>query len=264
MELRLKEKVVLITGGAKGIGLRIARGFADEGSRIGVCDRDPDALTAAASELRGRGARVARLLGDVTQPAVAAALVGQCASELGGVDILINNAGGSFGGKVVDATDEDWAKTFEINVFQAIRMIRLALPHIQTRGGGAIVNIASISGWQPQLCGPPQYGASKAALIFLTEPIALELARHNIRVNTVSPSSTIWEGGGWDRFRQANPESFQRYVADGFPAGRLGNPEEIADVVVFLASERASWVNGRNIPVDGLEQPVPVRERRQW
>jgi len=151
-----------------------------------------------------------------------------------------------------------------LNVFQIIRMIRLAAPHIRTRGGGAIVNISSISGWEAQLVGSAQYGSSKAAQIFLTERLALELVHDNIRVNTVSPGSIVWEGGGWDRFRMNNPQSYENYVGDGFPMGRLGKPEEVADVIVFLASPRSNWINGRNIPVDGLEQPSPVRERRPW
>jgi 3-oxoacyl-[acyl-carrier protein] reductase len=143
-------------------------------------------------------------------------------------------------------------------------MIRLAVPHLRQRGGGAIVNVASISGWHAQLAGTAQYGASKAAAIFMTERLALELVHDHIRVNIVSPGSIIWEDGSWDRFRQEHPQSFAAYVRDGFPMGRLGKPEEVADVIVFLASPRAHWINGRHIPVDGLEQPTPVQEFRPW
>ena len=134
---------------------------------------------------------------------------------------------------------------------------------MQGRGGGAIVNVASISGWAPQLVGTAQYGAAKASVIFLTERLALELVRFNIRVNTVSPGS-IQRTQGWDNFKRQNPDSFETYVREGFPMGRLGNPEEVADVIVFLASPRANWINGRHIPVDGLEQPTGVGERRPW
>jgi 3-oxoacyl-[acyl-carrier protein] reductase len=143
-------------------------------------------------------------------------------------------------------------------------MIRLVVPHMRQRGGGAIVNVASISGWVPQLAGRGQYGSSKAALIFLTEHWALELVRERIRVNTVSPGSIMWQGGSWDRFRERHPESFAAYVRDGFPMGRLGTPEEVADVIVFLASLRANWINGRHITVDGLEQPIPTEEHQPW
>lgn len=264
MELELKGKVALITGGSRGIGLRAARLFAEEGCSIAICGRETDALTAAAAELRQRRVPVAAIQGDVTVAAEAAQIVEQCVAELGGIDILINNVGGATGGKLMEATDEDWQRTFELNVFQIIRMIRLSAPHMRQRGGGAIVNISSISGWEEQLMGTAQYGSSKAAQIFLTERLALELVHDNIRVNTVSPGSIIWEGGSWDRFRLRSPESFANYISDGFPMGRLGKPEEVADVIVFLCSPRSNWINGRHIPVDGLEQPSPVRENRPW
>jgi 3-oxoacyl-[acyl-carrier protein] reductase len=151
-----------------------------------------------------------------------------------------------------------------MNPFQMARLTRLVVPHMRRQGGGAIVNLASISGWHPQLAGFAQYGAAKAAVIFMTERLALELVHAGIRVNTVSPGSIIWEGGDWDVYRQTHPESFATYVRDGFPMGRLGSPEEVADVVVFIASPRANWINGRHIPVDGLEQPVPAPEFRPW
>ena len=264
MDLGLKGKVALITGGSRGIGLRTARLFAAEGCNVAICGREAEALGAAAAELRQQGVQVAEIQGDVTDATEAAQVVEQCVAELGGIDMLINNVGGATGGTLFEATDEDWQNTFELNVFQIIRMIRLAAPHMRARGGGAIVNIASISGWEEQLVGTAQYGASKAAQIFLTERLALELVHDNIRVNTVSPGSIVWEDGSWDRFRQRDPQSYANYVSDGFPMGRLGKPEEVADVIVFMASPRANWVNGRHIPVDGLEQPVPVRERRPW
>lgn len=264
MDLALQDKVVLITGGSRGIGLRTARAFAAAGCHIALCGRQPADLEQAAAELQATGVRVVTMTADVTNADEAAAFVGQCAAELGGIDILVNNVGGAVGGFLMEATDEEWRQTFELNVFQVVRMTRLVVPYMRQRGGGAIINIASISGWSPQLAGRAQYGASKAAQIFLTERLALELVHDKIRVNTVSPGSIIWEEGGWDNFRQRNPASFAAYVQDGFPMGRLGKPEEVADVIVFLASARAHWINGRHIPVDGLEQPTPVAEYRPW
>ena len=142
------------------------------------------------------------------------------------------------------------------------RLVRLVAPHMRRRGGGAVVMVSSISGWIPQLAGTGQYGASKAAQIFMAEPLALELVRDRIRVNVVSPGSILFEGGGWDTRRRTEPEKFAAYERNGFPAGRLGTPEEVADVVVFLVSDRARWVNGANVRVDGLEQPVPYE--RPW
>ncbi|MCC6455559.1 MAG: SDR family oxidoreductase [Caldilineaceae bacterium] len=264
MELGLAGKVALITGGSRGIGLRTARLFADEGCNVAICGRELEPLKAAAEELRQKGVRVAAIQADVTVASEAEQVIAQCVAELGGIDILVNNVGGATGGTLLEATDEDWQRTFELNVFQIVRMTRLAVPYLRQRGGGAIVNVASISGWQPQLVGTAQYGASKAAAIFMTERLALELVHDNIRVNIVSPGSIIWEDGSWDRFRQKNPQSFDAYVRDGFPMGRLGKPEEVADVIVYLSSSRAHWINGRHIPVDGLEQPTPVQERRPW
>jgi len=262
MDLGLKDRTVLITGGSKGIGLRTAWAFAEEGCKIGICARNKDDLARSADELRARNHRVTAVQADVSVPDDASRFIEKCAAELGGVDILVNNVGGLIGGNLMDSSDEDWEKTFAINLHQTVRMIRLAVPHMRKRGGGCIINIASLSGWEPQMMGNGQYGSSKAAIIFLTERLALELARDGIRVNTVSPGAIIWPGGSWDRFRVKEPESFATYLRDGFPMGRLGKPEEVADVIVFLASPRANWINGRHIPVDGLEQPVPVE--RPW
>lgn len=263
MELDLKGKVVLVTGGSRGIGLRTARALASEGCYLGICGRSDEDLSPAVEELR-QTTRVVGVRADMTDAADAERFVDACYREFGAVYGLVNNVGGQVGGSLFEATDEEWRTTFELNVFQIVRMIRLAAPRMRESGSGAIVNVASISGWQPQLVGTAQYGASKAATIFLTERFALELVHDHIRVNTVSPGSIIWEGGGWHRFQQQNPESFVAYERDGFPMGRLGKPEEVADVITFLLSERSHWINGRHIPVDGLEQPEPVRERRPW
>ena len=265
MDLKLKDKVALVTGGSRGIGLRTARLFADEGCHIGICGRRAADVEAAAAELSGLDVKVLALPADVTAADQAEAFVERCAAELGRIDILINNVGGSAGGhSLMATTDADWQRTFEINPLQIVRMSRLVVPHMRRQGAGAIINLASISGWEPQLSGSPQYGTAKAAVIFMTERLALELARDNIRVNTVSPGSITWDGGDWDDYRKANGDGYATYVRDGFPMGRLGAPEEVADVIVFLASPRAHWINGRHIPVDGLEQPVPAPGYRPW
>ena len=262
MDLGLKDKVALVTGASQGIGLRIARRLTAEGCALGVCARTAQDLERAAAELRAGGARVAARPADITDPAQAQAFVAACAAELGGIDILINNVGGAAGGNLLEASDEDWRQTFELNVFQVVRMIRLAVPHMRARGGGAIVNVASISGWVGALAGSAQYGAAKAAQIFMTERLALELVHDHIRVNVVSPGSIAWEGGSWGDWGKEEPEGYAAYVRDGFPMGRLGTPEEVADVIAFVASPAAHWINGRHIPVDGLEQPVP--SERVW
>jgi 3-oxoacyl-[acyl-carrier protein] reductase len=265
MDLKLAGKIALVTGSSRGIGLATARAFASEGCRLMLSARSAEQLAGAASDLRATGAQVAADAADVGKPEDAAALVDAAVAAYGGIDILVNNVGGGGGGaRVADSTDEDWRGALERNLIQTVRMMRLALPHMKGRPGAAIVNIASISGWSPQLAMSGQYGAAKAALIFGTERWALEFVPHGVRVNTVSPGSILVEGNGWDHYRLANPDYYADYVRYGFPMGRLGTAEEVADVIVFAASPRAHWVNGRNIPVDGLEQPHAPLDRRPF
>ncbi len=265
MDLRLKDKVVLITGSTRGIGLATARAFAAEGCRIVLSGRSPATLTEAARELREAGATVVEHAADVTKAEDAAAVVQAAVAAFGGIDILVNNVGGGGGGaRIENSTDEDWHGVLDTNLVQTVRMMRLALPHMTGRPGASVINVASISGWTPQLAMSGQYGAAKAALIFDTERWALEFVPHGVRVNTVSPGSILVPGNGWDRYRLSNPAYYDDYVAQGFPMGRLGSAEEVADVIVFTASPRAHWINGRNIPVDGLEQPYPPLDRRPY
>jgi 3-oxoacyl-[acyl-carrier protein] reductase len=263
MDLRLKDKVVLVTGSSRGIGLATAQAFAAEGCRLMLSARSVDALRDAGDALRAGGATVVGEVADVTKPDDAARLVQAAIAAFGGIDVLVNNVGGGGGGRTIaDSTDEDWRATLEINLLQTVRMMRLALPHMSGRASAAVVNVSSISGWAPQLVGSGQYGAAKAALIFDAERWALEFVPHGVRVNTVSPGSILVEGNGWDRYRLANQANYDDYVRHGFPMGRLGTADEVADVIVFLASPRAHWINGRNIPVDGLEQPYAPLDRR--
>ena len=262
MDLRLKDKIVLITGASRGIGLATAKAFADEGYRLVLSGRTAATLTEAQASLNVPTICQA---GDVTKPEDAAAVVQAAVSAFGGIDILINNVGGGGGGaRVENSTDDDWRSVLDTNLVQTVRMMRLALPHMKGRPGAAVVNIASISGWDPRLAMSGQYGAAKAALIFNTERWALEFIPFGIRVNTVSPGSILVPGNGWDRYRLASPDNYDDYVLGGFPMGRLGSAGEVADVVVFAASPRSHWINGRNFPVDGLEQPYPPRDRRPF
>jgi len=265
MDLRLAGNVALVTGSSRGIGWATAKAFAIEGCRVMLSGRSTEQLGEAEAALRATGAVVAAHAGDVGNPDHARRLIQATVAAFGGVDILVNNVGGGGGGaRIADSTDDDWRGALERNLIQTVRMMRLALPHMQGRPGAAVINVASISGWSPQLAMSGQYGAAKAALIFETERWALEFVPHSVRVNTVSPGSILVEGNGWDRYRLANPGYFEDYVRHGFPMGRLGTAEEVADVIVFIASPRAYWINGRNIPVDGLEQPHAPLDRRPY
>ena len=265
MDLKLTGKVALVTGSSRGIGLATAKAFAAEGCRLMLSARSAENLGEAAAGLRTSGVEVAAHAADVSDPGDAAGLVEAAVASYGGIDILVNNVGGGGGGgRIADSTDDDWRNALERNLIQTVRMMRLALPHMKGRPGACVINVASISGWAPQLAMSGQYGAAKAALIFDTERWALEFVPHGIRVNTVSPGSILVEGNGWDRYRLANPEYYEDYVRHGFPMGRLGTADEVAEIIVFMASPRAHWINGRNIPVDGLEQPHAPLDRRPF
>jgi 3-oxoacyl-[acyl-carrier protein] reductase len=218
---------------------------------VGICGRSSETLESTLAELSAAGARAHAVVADVTAPGEVERFVDEAAAALGGADLLVANVGGSSGKGLLESTPEDWLRTFDLNLFHAVRSIRAAVPHMQARSGGSAVMISSISGWKP---GPTaQYGAAKASEIFLAGALAWELAPLRIRVNTVSPGSIMFSGGGWERFRAREGERFAEFTRREFPWGRLGAPEEVADVVAFVLSERASWVNGANIAVDGAQ-----------
>jgi 3-oxoacyl-[acyl-carrier protein] reductase len=266
MDLELLGKVALVTGSSRGIGLATAKAFVAEGCQVMLSARSSEQLEKTEMALRATGAAVAAHAVDVGSPDDAASLIEATVAAYGGIDILVNNVGGAGGGarRIADSADEDWRTVVELNLIQTVRMMRLALPHMKGRPGAAVVNVASISGWSPQLAMSGQYAAAKAALIFDAERWALEFVPYGIRVNTVSPGSILAEGNVWDRYRLADPGHFEDYVSHGFPMGRLGTAEEVADVIAFIASPRAHWINGRNIPVDGLEQPYAPLDRRPY
>src|SRR5262245_27450161 len=190
MDLKLKDKVALITGSSRGIGLATAKAFAAEGCCLVLSARSAEPLAAAEAALRADDVAVASCIADVGQPDQAARLVEAATAAFGGIDILVNNVGGGGGGaRIADSTDEDWRGALERNLIQTVRMMRLALPHMQGRAGASVINVASISGWAPQLAMSGQYGAAKAALIFDTERWALEFVPHGVRVNPVPPAS---------------------------------------------------------------------------
>jgi len=171
---------------------------------------------------------------------------------LGGLDLLVANAGGSAGGeRLDDAGAEAWRTTFDLNVVHAAVAARAATPLMREAGGGAMVFVASISGTRPQ--PRAQYAAAKAAEIHLAASLGRELGPDGIRVNALSPGSILFPGGGWDYRRRNDTEAFEQWVREEFPLGRLGRAEEVADVACFLLSARASWINGTNVVVDGAQ-----------
>jgi 3-oxoacyl-[acyl-carrier protein] reductase len=252
MDLGLDGKVAFVTGATRGIGRAIALRLADEGCAVGVCARDAEEVTRAAAELRTLGVGAHGVAADVTDELALAAAVDEVAAALRGLDLVVANAGGAAGGPALEDVDaDDWERTLALNVTHPAVLLRAALPHLRARGGGAAVLIASISGLRPQ--PRAQYAAAKAAEIHLAHTLARELGPDGIRVNALSPGSILFEGGGWASRRETDPEAFDTWVAAEFPLGRLGTPKEVADVAAFLLSDRASWVSGANVVVDGAQ-----------
>ena len=245
MDLGLGGKAAVVTGGSRGIGRAIALRLAEEGAGVAICARGAPALREAEVQLRDRSVPVYASVCDVGDPRALDDFLDAARAQLGRLDILVNNPSG-----FAFADDEaTWQATLNVDLMAAVRASRKASQWMGEGGGGAIVHISSIAGLEAPSF-PPAYGAAKAALVLHAKSLALALAPRKIRVNTVAPGSIEFPGGVWDQARQSSPDFYQAMLAT-IPAGRMGTPEEVADVVAFLASERASWITGTCIVVDG-------------
>jgi 3-oxoacyl-[acyl-carrier protein] reductase len=229
----------VVTGGTRGIGRAIAEAFTAAGAAVSVCARGQ----AGVEEARGRFAHAA--ICDLADGAAVRRYVDEAAAALGGLEILVNNASG-FGSSDDEA---GWAASLSVDVMASVRASHAAVPHIATAGGGSILHISSISGLRPSARTPP-YGAVKAALIHYTGSQAVALAKQGIRVNCIAPGSIEFPGGSWERRRLSGDPLYARVLA-GIPFGRMGTPEEVAEVALFLVSPAARWVTGQTIAVDG-------------
>jgi 3-oxoacyl-[acyl-carrier protein] reductase len=248
VDLGLAGKVALVTGSSRGIGRAIATRLVEEGADVVFCARGAEALESAVAEARGPGTAHG-VVADVSTEEGAASVVAAAASVLGGLDVVVNNVGGS-GASTFDEMDgEDVQTVLGKNVVPAMLVSRAALPLLRARGGGVIAIIASIFG--RELGGGPSYNLAKAAEISLAKTMARDLAKDSIRVFSVAPGSVLFPGGSWERRQREDPEGIAAFVEREIPWGRLGTVDEIADVVAFLVSERASWVVGTSVVVDG-------------
>ncbi len=254
MDLHLGDKVAIITGSSRGLGLASARSLAREGCAVTLCARGPDGLQAAAAEVRrdgGDSARVLPVAADVTTTDGIATVVARTVEAFGGIDILVNNVGVAKGAGIVDTPDEEWQAAFDQTLFPAIRASRLVIPHLRRRQSGVIIMIASI--WGRESGGRMTYNAVKAAEISLAKAMAQQLAPEGIRVLSVAPGSILFPGGSWWRRQQDDPQGIADFVRRELPFGRFGRDDEVGDVVAFLASPRASWISGASVPVDGCQ-----------
>jgi 3-oxoacyl-[acyl-carrier protein] reductase len=245
VDLGLRGKAAIVTGSSRGIGRAIALALADEGCNVVLCARGEEHLRRTEAEVKATGVETLAVVADVTRREDVDRLVAASIERFGRIDILVNNAGGALAGD----DDEAWERSYRVNLMGAVAATRAVVPHMRDQGGGCIIHIASISGRESG--GLPTYNAMKAALISYGKQMALALARDNIRVNSVAPGSIIFPGGSWQRAVDANPEAMREFVRRSIPMGRFGNPEEVAAVVTFLASERAHWVTGACVNVDG-------------
>lgn len=254
MDLGLTDKVAIVTGSSRGLGMASARSLAAEGCLVCLCARGEARLRSAAAEVAsaaGDPRRVLAVAADVTQPDGIGEVVDRTAETFGGIDLLVNNVGLAGGGGLLETTDEQWREAIDQTLVPAIRASRLVVPHMRRRGGGSIVIVASIYGREAG--GRMTYNAVKAAEISLGKSLARELAASNIRVNSVSPGSVLFEGGSWWRRQQADPAAIADFVSRELPFKRFGRPEEVGDVVAFLCSSRASWISGTSVVVDGCQ-----------
>jgi 3-oxoacyl-[acyl-carrier protein] reductase len=245
MQLSLRNKRVVVAGGSKGIGRSIALAFADAGAAVSICARGREALDKTSAEIAARGVKAHASECDLADKRAIATYIAAAADSLGGIDILVNNASG-FG-----AADDEagWAKSLDIDVMATVRASHAAIPFVEKAGGGAILNISSISAYRASARTAP-YAAVKAALINYTMSQALMLAPKKIRVNAIAPGSIEFPGGMWEERKTSNPELYNA-ILRSIPWGRLGRPEEIAHAALFLCSDAASWVTGQTLTVDG-------------
>jgi len=254
MDLGIKGKSAIVCAASKGLGRGCAWSLAREGVNLTICARGEERLAAAADELRrlaGDPGRVLSVAADLARAEGVAALIGRTVETFGRLDILVNSVGFARGAGIEATPDAEWQEALDQTLFPAIRASRLAVPHMRAAGGGVILMIASI--WGRESGGRMTYNAVKAAEISLAKALAQQLARDNIRVNSVAPGSILFPGGSWHKRQQDDPEFIADMIRRELPFGRLGRADEVGDVVAFLASPKASWVSGACVPVDGCQ-----------
>ena len=261
MDLGLKDRICLVTGSTAGIGLETARLLAAEGARVVVNGRNADRVEQARADV-GAALGVA---GDLSEPAAAERLIAETAAALGPVECLVTNVGEAYQVGFEDVTDEQWDAMWQLNVMSYVRCIRAVLPAMKEAGEGTIVNVSSTAGKRPST-GMPNYSVTKAAVLSLSRLVADLYAKHGVRCNAVAPGPTataawLGDGGLADQQAAASIKTRQQVleaVGAGRPLGRLAEPDEIAAVIIFLCSPRASYVTGSAWSADGGTVPIII------
>ena len=256
MDTGLHGKVAMVSGASKGIGRAVAEKLAAEGASLSLCARGADALHRAAKEIEGKhGVSCLAVAADLSRGEDIQRWTRESVARFGGVDVLINNAGAAQGGKFTELPDQAWLDSWQLKLFGYIRVAREVFPHLVARGGGRIVNVIGIAGVQPMenyMIG----GAANAALLNFTKGLADEGAPHGILVTGVNPGgirTERWDGmlAKWSAAKSVTPEAAERQIMQGVPLRRPGTPEEVANLVVFLASELSTYITGTTIAIDG-------------
>jgi 3-oxoacyl-[acyl-carrier protein] reductase len=243
--INLSGKRAVVAGGSRGIGRAIALGLAEAGAGVSICARGAEDLAAARDDIARHRHAAHAMVCDLADAAAIPRYIEAAAEALGGIDILVNNAS-AFG---TSDDETGWIASISVDLLATVRATRAALPYLEKSDGAAIINISSISGFGASARTPP-YGAVKAAVLEYTQTLAAQFAKKGIRVNCIAPGSIEFPGGTWERAKNHNPPLYAA-ILRSIPFGRLGHPEEVARVAVFLASPLAGWVTGQNIAVDG-------------
>lgn len=251
MDLGIKGKVALITGGSRGLGRQSALALANEGVNVAICARGEDTLNQTADELRATGVKVAAFVADLSTEQGAIDLAGKVEAELGSIDILVNNVGGSLGtSDLVASSLDDFHMVMDANLWSAVALMKHVVPEMQERGWGRVINISSIYG--REYGGTAPYMTAKAAMIAASKHTAMTVAKDGVTVNSIAPGSILFDGGSWDRFQQSNtPEQVAEFIDRNLPMGKFGWPEPIGASVAFLASQQADLITGACLNVDG-------------